>query len=247
VHRPGGSTQLAGRRRQYPRLPRRPRSSAPRSPGTTLLGIWRSVTNRHILRRVPSAPGGILVTFPSDATASAPLIALAPGPSPSGSRCSRTRMKPSERFVRLRARGAAPARCRADRRRQDFARCPCPRANRRSPDGVCRTRDELLQQTLGTLRRERPDRPAGLERAASRAGLSDRTVVASIQSLWRPDRLGRYRPEDWPSSPWTRCTGPSAASYLTVLRHFRFLSQNGQPPRQDGLLLGTTASSRRTD
>src|SRR6516164_5374287 len=52
-------------------------------------------------------------------------------------------------------------------------------------------REELLQQTLGTLRRERPDRPAGLERAASRAGLRDRTVVASIQSLWRPDRLAR--------------------------------------------------------
>jgi ATP-dependent helicase IRC3 len=38
-----------------------------------------------------------------------------------------------------------------------------------------------------------------------------------------------------------------AESYLTVLHHFRFLSQNGQPPRQDGLLLGTTATSRRTD
>ena len=38
-----------------------------------------------------------------------------------------------------------------------------------------------------------------------------------------------------------------AESYLTVLRHFRFLSQNGQPPRRDGLLLGTTATSRRTD
>jgi ATP-dependent helicase IRC3 len=38
-----------------------------------------------------------------------------------------------------------------------------------------------------------------------------------------------------------------AQSYLAVLHHFRFLCQNGQPPRQDGLLLGTTATSRRTD
>jgi superfamily II DNA or RNA helicase len=59
-------------------------------------------------------------------------------------------------------------------------------------------REELLHQALGTLCRERPDRPVGLERGASRADLPDRTVVASIQSLWQPHRLARYRPEDWP-------------------------------------------------
>jgi ATP-dependent helicase IRC3 len=108
-------------------------------------------------------------------------------------------------------------------------------------------REELLHQTLGTLRRERPDRPAGLERAASRAGLRDLTVVASIQSLWRPDRLARYRPEDWPLMAIDEAHRAVADSYLTVLHHFRFLSQNGQPPRRDGLLLGTTATSQRTD
>ncbi len=108
-------------------------------------------------------------------------------------------------------------------------------------------REELLQQTLGTLRRERPDRPAGLERAASHASLHDLTVVASIQSLWRPDRLARYRPEDWPLMAMDEAHRAVAESYLKVLQHFRFLSQNGEPPRPDGLLLGTTATSCRTD
>ena len=108
-------------------------------------------------------------------------------------------------------------------------------------------REELLHQTLGTLCRERPDRPAGLERAASRAGLRDLTVVASIQSLWRPDRLARYRPEDWPLIVMDEAHRAVADSYLTVLQHFRLFSRNGQPPREDGLLLGTTATSRRTD
>ena len=108
-------------------------------------------------------------------------------------------------------------------------------------------REELLHQTLDTLRRERPDRLAGLERAASRAGLRDLTVVASIQSLWRPDRLARYRPEDWPLIVMDEAHRAVAESYLAVLNHFRFLPQNGQAPRQDGLLLGTTATSRRTD
>src|SRR5207247_3428014 len=98
-------------------------------------------------------------------------------------------------------------------------------------------REELLHQTLGTLCRERPDRPAGLERAASRASLRDLTVVASIQSLWRQDRLARYRPEDWPLMAVDEAHRAVAESYLTVLRHFRFLAQNGPPPRQDGLLL----------
>ena len=108
-------------------------------------------------------------------------------------------------------------------------------------------REELLQQTLGTLRRERPDRPAGLERAASHADLRDRTVVASIQSLWRPDRLARYRPEDWPLVAMDEAHRAVADSYLAVLHHFRFLSRTEQPARADGLLLGTTATSRRTD
>jgi ATP-dependent helicase IRC3 len=108
-------------------------------------------------------------------------------------------------------------------------------------------REELLHQTLGALCRERPDRPAALERAASRAGPRDLTVVASIQSLWRPDRLARYRPGEWPFMAVDEAHRAVAESYLTVLHHFRFLSQNGQSPRQDGLLLGTTATSRRTD
>ena len=81
-------------------------------------------------------------------------------------------------------------------------------------------REELLHQTLGTLCRERPDRRAGLERAASRAGLRDLTVVASIQSLWRPDRFVRYRPEDWPlmavderrTGPWHSRTSPCSTT-----------------------------------
>jgi hypothetical protein len=75
-------------------------------------------------------------------------------------------------------------------------------------------------------------------------GLRDLTVVASIQSLWRSDRLARYRPEDWPLIVMDEAHRAVAQSYLTVLHHFRFLSQNGQLPRQDGLLLGTTATSR---
>ena len=57
---------------------------------------------------------------------------------------------------------------------------------------------ELLEQTLAVFRGERPDRRAGIERADTHRFLADATVVASIQSLCRPARLARYRPEDWP-------------------------------------------------
>ena len=68
--------------------------------------------------------------------------------------------------------------------------------------------------------------PRAWSAQASRASLGDCTVVASIQSLWRPDRLARYRPEDWPLMVMDEAHRAVAESYLTVLRHFRFLSQN---------------------
>jgi ATP-dependent helicase IRC3 len=39
----------------------------------------------------------------------------------------------------------------------------------------------------------------------------------------------------------------TAATYSAVFRHFRHLPADGSPPRDDGLLLGLTGTSRRTD
>ena len=82
-------------------------------------------------------------------------------------------------------------------------------------------RRELLDQTLAVFRRERPDRPAGIERANTHPARHDVTVVASIQSLCRPARLERYRPEDWPVMVVDEAHRSPADSYLAVFRHFR--------------------------
>jgi ATP-dependent helicase IRC3 len=111
----------------------------------------------------------------------------------------------------------------------------------------CAHRHELLDQTLAVFRSERPDRPAGIERAHEHPDPGCMTTVASIQSLCRPSRLERYRPEDWPAMVTDEAHRSIAESYLRVFRHFRHLPGNGGPSRVDGLLLGMTGTSRRTD
>src|SRR5437588_404493 len=111
----------------------------------------------------------------------------------------------------------------------------------------CAHRHELLDQTLAVFRRERPDRRAGIERAHEHPVPGAVTAVASIQSLYRPNRLERYRPEDWPAMVTDEAHRSVADSYLGVFRHFRHLPANGIHARSDGLLLGMTGTSRRTD
>jgi superfamily II DNA or RNA helicase len=108
-------------------------------------------------------------------------------------------------------------------------------------------RHELLDQTLDVFRMERPDRPAGIERGDEHPSARDVTVVASIQSLCRKNRLERYRPEDWPVMVCDEAHRSIAGSYLTVFRHFRHLPHDGLPARPDGLLLGITGTAKRTD
>lgn len=111
----------------------------------------------------------------------------------------------------------------------------------------CAHRHELLDQTLVVFRRERPDRPAGIERAHEHPSPDCVTAVASVQSLCRPGRLERYQLEDWPAMVTDEAHRSIADSYLRVFRHFRHLPQSGLPARGDGLLLGMTGTSRRTD
>jgi ATP-dependent helicase IRC3 len=111
----------------------------------------------------------------------------------------------------------------------------------------CAHRHELLDQTLGVFRSERPDRPTAIERGAERADQSVLTVVASIQSLGRPARLVGYRPEGWPVMVVDEAHRSAASTYLDVFKHFRHLPQDGAPARTDGLLLGITGTAKRTD
>jgi len=106
---------------------------------------------------------------------------------------------------------------------------------------------ELLEQTLAVFRGERPDRRAGIEREDKHPSPADTTVVASIQSLCRPARLVRYRPEDWPMMIVDESHRAVADSYLQVFHHFRHLPHDGLPARTDGLLLGITGTAKRTD
>src|SRR5207302_9040997 len=81
----------------------------------------------------------------------------------------------------------------------------------------CAHRHELLDQTLAVFRRERPDRRAGIERAHEHPVLGAVTAVASIQSLYRPNRLERYRPEDWPAMVTDEAHRSVPESYLAGL------------------------------
>ncbi len=108
-------------------------------------------------------------------------------------------------------------------------------------------REELLQQALLAFQRERPDRRVGLERASSQPGAQHVTVVASIQSLAQPGRLARYRPEDWPLMVIDEAHRSPAPTYERVLHHLRHLADGDEAARMDGLLLGVTATSQRTD
>jgi superfamily II DNA or RNA helicase len=106
---------------------------------------------------------------------------------------------------------------------------------------------ELLEQTLAEFSRWRPDRMAGIERGDTHPSPLDVTVVATVQSLSRPDRLARYRPEDWPLMIADEAHRSPTPSFVTVFRHFRHLPHEGAPQRGDGLLLGMTGTARRTD
>jgi len=108
-------------------------------------------------------------------------------------------------------------------------------------------RQELLGQTRTVFTRERPDRTCGIERAGNRADPSTPSIVATVQSLAQAGRLQRYAPDLWPlmvTDEAHRATGPS---YLTIFQHFRHLRGATGAERTDGLLLGLTGTSRRTD
>ncbi len=108
-------------------------------------------------------------------------------------------------------------------------------------------REELVRQTLAVLGRERPDRSIAIERAEAHADPTCRTVIATIQSLSRPTRLARYTPAAWPLMVIDECHRSAAPSYLATVRHFQHLAVAPRPARRDGLLLGLTGTSRRTD
>jgi len=113
---------------------------------------------------------------------------------------------------------------------------------------VCH-REELLRQTLRVFKYERPDRTASIERAEAQADPTSQTVVATIQSLASPSRLARYDPTAWPLLVADEAHRSTAESYLKAFRYFRHLAdpEANATTRLDGLLLGLTGTSRRTD
>jgi ATP-dependent helicase IRC3 len=106
---------------------------------------------------------------------------------------------------------------------------------------------ELLEQTMQRFLEWRPDRPVGIERGDQHPAPSDRTVIATVQSLARADRLAHYDPARWPLMVCDEAHRGVSDSYLRVFRHFRHLPHDGLPALEDGLLLGITGTAKRTD
>lgn len=100
-------------------------------------------------------------------------------------------------------------------------------------------RKELLDQTVATLRRQIPGVSVSVEQGKRTASLSARVIVASIQSLIR-------RKQSYPAYGFSliicdECHRALAPRWLEVIDYFH------RPRRDAALLLGLTATPRRTD
>ena len=100
-------------------------------------------------------------------------------------------------------------------------------------------RDELISQAVGKCRVVDPDGDIGIVQA-ERDEVSARTVVASVQTLVRPNRLARVTP-DFDTVIVDEGHHATAPSYRTILERVRAFANDGP------LLVGWTATPKRAD
>ena len=108
-------------------------------------------------------------------------------------------------------------------------------------------RDELVEQAVDKIDHhigERPEVEMG-ERAAGRHGLlsSSNVVVTSVQTMSRPNRMGRFDPEDFGLLIIDEAHHAPAATYRRVVDYFsqgglKVLGVTATPHRKDGKELG---------
>lgn len=105
-------------------------------------------------------------------------------------------------------------------------------------------REELIDQArekIGLHTGELPDVEMGQRWASLDTGLvaDSRVVVGSVQTLVKPKRRSRFKPEDFGLIVIDEAHHAAAKSYLTILEHFK------QNPRHR--ILGITATPKRHD
>jgi ATP-dependent helicase IRC3 len=100
-------------------------------------------------------------------------------------------------------------------------------------------RKELLDQTAEKLKQHLPGLAISIDQGARRADPAAQVIIASIQSLSK--RRQAYRPELFSVIICDECHRALAPSWIEVIEHF-----NDQRDG-DALLLGMTATPRRTD
>lgn len=81
-------------------------------------------------------------------------------------------------------------------------------------------RDELLRNTMEEVQAAAPGVTVGLDKAGERPGPSDKVVVASVQTIWHPDRLAAYDPREFSLLVIDEAHHAAARSYLLIGGHF---------------------------
>jgi len=100
-------------------------------------------------------------------------------------------------------------------------------------------RRELLDQTAEKLKQHLPGLAISIDQGERRADPAAQVIIASIQSLSK--RKDAYRPEQFSLIVCDECHRALAPSWVEVIEHFND-ERDG-----DALLLGMTATPRRTD
>jgi len=120
-------------------------------------------------------------------------------------------------------------------------------------------REELLQQSAEKILAINPDAVIEIEKASSSAAMVYKgstpgpthikppVVLASVQTVGRKG-TNRLPPRDWVRNFWIdEAHHAPAAGYLEVADRLGFRACEGQVPRRDALLVGTTATPDRLD
>jgi ATP-dependent helicase IRC3 len=100
-------------------------------------------------------------------------------------------------------------------------------------------RRELLDQTADKLKQHLPELAISIDQGDRRADPGAQVIIASIQSLSK--RKDAYRPELFSVIVCDECHRALAPSWVEVIEHFH------EERDRDALLLGMTATPRRTD
>lgn len=81
-------------------------------------------------------------------------------------------------------------------------------------------REELLDQAANRIARANPGVSVGIEQANRHAGPADKVVIASVQSLVQPRRLGAVAPEEYSVVMIDEAHHTIARTYLDILARF---------------------------